>query len=160
MFSRASSTRPMNSPIFIDANVPIYAAGRPHTYRESCGAVLLLVVDNLRSFVTDAEVVQELLHRYLARGLLEVGTRVILDFTAALRGQIEPLYVADVELASSLAGHHRGLSARDLAHLAVMQRLGTERIVLADRGFDEIPGLERLDPQDIDMWRTSITFSS
>jgi len=146
----------MNFQIFIDANVPIYAAGRPHLYREPCGAVLLHVVDNPRSFVTDAEVVQELLHRYLALDLLELGTRVILDFTSALRGQIEPLYVADVELASSLARHHRGLSARDLAHLAVMQRLGVVRIVSADRGFDDISEIERLDPRDVEMWRPSI----
>ena len=146
----------MNFPIFIDANIPIYAAGRPHPYREPCGAVLRLVVDSPNSFVTDAEVVQELLRRYLSLDRFELGRRVILDFTLALRGQIEPLYVADVELAASLAGRHLGLSARDLAHLAVMQRLGVDRIVSADRGFDNISGIDRLDPRDIEAWQRSI----
>ena len=45
----------MSRVVFIDANVPIYAAGREHRYREPCSRVLLLVAEHPR-FVTDAEV--------------------------------------------------------------------------------------------------------
>jgi predicted nucleic acid-binding protein len=45
-----------------------------------------------------------------------------------------------------------GLSARDLLHAAVMQRVGTERIVSADRRFDVIAWLQRLDPATVATW--------
>lgn len=46
---------------FIDANVPIYAAGMEHAYREPCIRVLAAVNDNPAAFVTDAEVFQEII---------------------------------------------------------------------------------------------------
>lgn len=58
----------MPSPIFLDANVPIYAAGRPHALKEPCVEVLTRVAERPQAFITDAEVLQELLHRYLALG--------------------------------------------------------------------------------------------
>ncbi len=36
------------------------------------------------------------------------------------------------------------LSPRDALHLAVMSRRGISRILTFDRGFDDVPGLERL----------------
>ena len=36
------------------------------------------------------------------------------------------------------------MSARDLVHWAVMQRVGAERIITADTDFDRLPGVERL----------------
>ena len=49
---------------FIDANVPIYAAGREHPYREPCIRVLAAVNDDPGAFFTDAEVFQEIVHHY------------------------------------------------------------------------------------------------
>jgi predicted nucleic acid-binding protein len=43
-----------------------------------------------------------------------------------------------------------------LIHLAVMQRLGAERIITADTGFDRISEIERLDPEGIAEWRNHI----
>ena len=37
-----------------------------------------------------------------------------------------------------------------------MRRLGVERVVSADREFDGVPGVIRLDPVDIDEWRDSV----
>ena len=47
---------------FIRANVPIYAAGREHRYREPCIRVLAIVNDNPDAFVTGAEVLREIMH--------------------------------------------------------------------------------------------------
>jgi len=41
---------------------------------------------------------------------------------------------------------------RDLVHLAVMRRAGCTHIVTADRGFDGLSGIQRLDPLDVDRW--------
>ena len=49
-----------------------------------------------------------------------------------------------------------GVSARDLVHTAVMQRLGVERIVSADTDFDRLERIDRLDPASIEEWQGSI----
>ena len=57
------------SPVaFVDANIPIYAAGGEHVYKEPCAQVLVVASENPNSFVTDAGVLQEMLHRYAAAG--------------------------------------------------------------------------------------------
>lgn len=37
-----------------------------------------------------------------------------------------------------------GISARDALHVAIMRQAGISRILSYDRGFDAIPGIERL----------------
>ena len=138
--------------LFIDANVPIYVAGRPHPLKEPCGRILLLAEQHPDAFVTDAEVLQELLHRYLAIRLVPQGQTVLNGFAALMEGRVEPIHAADVVAAGVLAQSQGGLSARDLVHAAVMHRLGVERIVTVDTGFDRLPGIQHLDPAHFDAW--------
>ena len=70
--------------------------------------------------------------------------------------RIEPFSVEDVQVAAALADQYPGLSARDLLHAAVMRRLGVERIISADRDFDRLPGIIRLDPSAVDEWENSV----
>lgn len=67
------------------------------------------------------------------------------------------MLAVDVEVAGALAQSLSRLSARDLVHLAVMRRLGVKRIISADRGFDGVPGIERLDPARFGEWRDSVS---
>ncbi len=140
------------TPAFLDANVPIYAAGRDHPLRAPSLRTLHLAAINPAGFLTDAEVMQELLHRYLALRLWPLGRESIREFTAIMRGRIEPLMPIDVETAASLADRYPGLAARDLVHAAVMERLGVRLIVSADTGFERIEGVERLDPARVEDW--------
>jgi predicted nucleic acid-binding protein len=146
----------MTSPIFIDANVPIYAAGTQHALREPSIRVMELVADNPQEFLTDAEVLQELLHRYLSSGRWRLGRVAFAAFAVAMTGRVEAMRPADVALAAQLADAHPHLSARDLVHLAVMRRVGSTRIVSADVGFDRVQGIERLDPGQVVEWQQSI----
>ncbi len=143
----------MSPASFIDANVPIYAAGRAHPLKEPCVRVLLLAAEHPASFVTDAEVLQELLHRYLALGLWPQGKEAFQRFCDIMQERIEAVQGADVQGASGLADAHQELGGRDLLHAAVMHRLGVRRIISADRGFDRLPGVERLDPAQEASWR-------
>ena len=77
-------------------------------------------------------------------------------FAEAMSGRIEPVYGEDVTRAAGLADRHPGVSARDLVHKAVMQRLGAERIISADTDFDRLEGTDRLDPVRVDQWQGSI----
>ena len=146
----------MNPAVFIDANVPIYAAGREHPYKQPCARILRILADDPQRFVTDSEVLQEIMHRYLASGRWTLGREVVREFAEAMRGRIEPVHAEDVILASELADRHPGVSARDLVHAAVMQRLEVERIISADTDFDRLEGTDRLDPTHIEEWQGSI----
>lgn len=68
----------------------------------------------------------------------------------------EPIYAEDARLAAELANSGFRASTRDLIHVAVMRRLGVERVISADRDFDGMPGVTRLDPMDIEEWRDSL----
>lgn len=136
----------MTPAVFIDTNVPIYAAGGDHPLKEPCARILRSVAEDPNPFVTDSEVLQELLHRYLALGRWELGREVVRAFAETMHGRIEPVHAEDVLVASRLADRHRGVSARDLVHAAVMQRMGVARIISSDTDFDRLEGVERLDP--------------
>ena len=136
----------MSPAVFIDANVPIYAAGANHPLKEPCARILRSVAEDPQSFVTDSEVLQELLHRYLALGSWALGREVLRAFAEAMHGRIEPVRAEDVLAASELADRHPDVSARDLVHAAVMHRMETGRIISADTDFDRMEGIERLDP--------------
>ncbi len=146
----------MNPAAFIDANVPIYAAGKNHPLKAPCIQVLMLAAEHSLAFVTDAEVLQELLHRYLALRLWPQGREVFGRFSELMHERVEPVEATDVHHAAMLADGHSELGARDLLHAAVMRRLGVRRIVSADTGFDRLPEVERLDPARIASWRRSI----
>ena len=146
----------MNRAVFIDANIPIYAAGSDHPYKEPCAQILRMVAEEPRSFVTNAEVLQELMHRYLASGRWSLGREVLMGFAEVMRGRIEPVLAEHVYLAAELADVHPGVSARDLVHAAAMQRLEIGRIIPADTDFDRLEGVVRLDPVRIEDWGDTI----
>ena len=153
------------SRFFLDANIPTYAAGRGHPLKEFCKEVLRLSARNPRYFFTDAEVLQEMIHRYLALRRWPEGKRVVLDFAALMAGSVEPVVAEDVVRACDLADRYAArsgarLAARDLLHAAVVLRAeGDEtKIVSADGDFDELAaeGIERLDPANVEVWRQEV----
>ena len=146
----------MSPAAFLDTNVPIYATGGAHQQKAPCLRVMDLAARHPRAFVTDVEVLQELMHRYLSSGRWSLGREVISMFAEVMRNRIEPVHVSDMRVASALADDHPGIGARDLLHASVMQRLGLERIISADRDFDRLPGVIRLDPSTVDEWEGSV----
>ncbi len=146
--------------VFIDANVPIYAAGRDHPYKEPCSRILRIMGDDPESFVTDAEVLQELVHLYLSSRRWAAGREVALDFAEAMSGRIEPVLADDVFWAIHLADHNPEVSSRDLIHASVMRRLGSTSIISADADFDRLQGIDRLDPARLGEWEQLILADS
>jgi predicted nucleic acid-binding protein len=78
------------------------------------------------------------------------------EFAVAMENRVEPIYVADVLRAGAFAEQLQGLSSRDLIHLAVMERIGADTIITADRAFDVAPGITRLDPAALPGWRATV----
>jgi len=119
--------------------------------------VLDLAADYPSRFFTDAEVLQELLHRSITLNQWRAARPYFMGFLILMDGRIEPILSEDVEKAGNLADQYAGLSARDLIHAAVMLRSGSSFIVTADSGFDQIEGIERLDPARVAEWEHTLT---
>ncbi len=134
------------SPVFIDTNIPMYAAGVLHPLREPSQRVIRAIARGELEAVTDAEVLQEILYRYLHIGEREKGFQVFDYFRRIMLGHILPVEDRDVQRARELAEEYPTLSPRDLIHLAVMQHYNIHEIITADRSFDVVPGIQRIDP--------------
>jgi uncharacterized protein len=132
---------------FLDTNVLMYAAGGESRYKASCAAIILEAAQRRADYVTSVEVLQELIHRYLAiRRWDTLGRRAFDEFVEALEGRIEPVYEQDAVSAARLADSHTTVQGRDLFHVAVMQRLGVTEIISTDGGFDAFDDILRIDP--------------
>lgn len=85
--------------------------------------------------VTDVEVLQEILHRYLAidrRDAIQPAFDALLDMV----DQVLAVDETTAERAKEIVLGHRQLSARDAVHLAVMEQHGIEQILSLDSAFD------------------------
>lgn len=129
--------------IFVDSNVPMYLIGAEHPNKAATRRALERCARNREVLVTDAEVLQEILHRY---GAIERRDAIEPAFEALLGLVDETFSVhrADVEQAKELLLANPSLSARDSLHLAIMRRQGVRAILSFDRGFDGVEGIERL----------------
>jgi predicted nucleic acid-binding protein len=52
--------------ILVDSNIPMYLVGSPHPHKSDAQRLLEQLVNDRQRLVTDAEVLQEILHRYVA----------------------------------------------------------------------------------------------
>ncbi len=135
-------------PVLIDTDIPMYAAGTPHPLREPCQAIIRAVAEGKLETVTDAKVLQEILYRYLHIGEREKGFKVFDRFRRIMLGHILLIDEADVQRARELAEEYPRLSPRDLFHLAMMLRHGIHEIITADKGFERVRGIRRIDPAE------------
>lgn len=130
---------------FLDANVLMYAAGSAHPLREPCRDALARAIDQEVSLVTDAEVLQEILHRYFSIGRPE-SARTIHRSAIDLCDEVLPIEVKHTTRALELLLEHPELTPRDAVHVAAMEHHGLELLLSTDRDFDALQQVERIDP--------------
>lgn len=138
--------------VFVDANVLMYSRSRDASWSSGAGEALRECASNWSMF-TDNEVCHEILHHLRRVGRGHEAPGVLTDLHDALAGEIESTSYADVAYAAALSNRFAGASTGDLIHLAVMHRRGCAAILSADRDFDSLPGIRRLDPFNIASWR-------
>jgi hypothetical protein len=129
--------------IFIDSNVPMYLIGAPHPHKVDARRALEQYIADGERLVTDVEVLQEILHRFVFIKRRE-AIQPAFDSVLAIVDDVFPVTLADVERAKTIVYGRDALSARDALHLAVMEHRGVRRILSFDTGFDGYPGVERL----------------
>ncbi len=129
--------------ILVDSNIPMYLVGAAHPNKDLARRALEEAVAAGEALCTDAEVLQEILHRYTAiRRSDQIGPAF--DALLAIVDAVYPIERSDVERARRILGTASSMSARDAIHVAVMQARDIGRIISFDTGFDGIPGIVRL----------------
>lgn len=121
----------------------MYLVGAPHPHKADAQRLLENLISNRERLVTDAGVLQEIPHRYVAIDRRDA----IQPAFAALLGIADDVLAIDratAERAKQIVMGHRQITARDAVHLAVMEYHGIERILTFDSGFDGFPGITRL----------------
>ncbi len=129
--------------ILIDSNIPMYLVGSPGPQKTDTQRILERLVSQRQRLVTDAEVLQEILHRYTSinrRHDIQIASDAILSVV----DEVFPVDRAAAERAKQIVLGYRRLSGRHAVHLAVMEQHGIDRILSFDAGFDAFPGITRL----------------
>jgi hypothetical protein len=121
----------------------MYLVGAAHPHKSDAQRLLENLISQRARLVTDAEVMQEILHRYVAINRRE-AIQPALDALLGVVDQVLAVNHAVVERAKQIVLGYARLSARDAVHLAIMQQHGIEQILSFDSGFDGFPGIERL----------------
>ena len=129
--------------IFIDSNIPMYLVGAPHPHKSDAQRLLESAISAGERLVTDVEVLQEILHRYVAIDRRD-AIQPAFDAILGVVDTVFPLTLADAQRAKTIVLGRNTLSARDALHAAVMDREKVRRIMSFDAGFDDLPGVTRI----------------
>jgi hypothetical protein len=127
----------------VDSNIPMYLVGAEHPLKAEARRLVETALRGGERLVTDAEVLQEVLHRYVAIGRRDT-IQPAFDALLGVVDEVLPVELEDVERAKEIVLGSRRLSARDALHLAVMDRAKIVRIMSFDDGFDGHPGVTRV----------------
>ena len=121
----------------------MYLIGAAHPHKTEAQVILERLIAGGERLVTDAEVLQEILHRYTAIGRRDaIGPA--LQVTLDIVDTVIPVEKAEVLRAAEIVQSPALLSARDAVHIAIMERHGIRSILSFDGDFDRWPGLERI----------------
>ena len=105
--------------ILVDSNVPMYLVGAEHPHKVDARRLLERAVAEKRKLVTDAEVLQEILHRFVAIGRRD-AIQPCYNVTLEVVDEVLPVSRETATAAAEIVIGHPGLTARDAIHLAAM----------------------------------------
>ena len=129
----------------VDSNIFMYAAGGEHPFKKRAAAFLERAAEGSVEAAIDAEVLQEILHRYRALKRWKEG-RLVYDTARILFPEVLAVTGEVMDGARRLMDEHSGLMARDALHAAVVAVYRLTSITSFDHDFDRVAGLQRLEP--------------
>lgn len=130
-----------------DTGVFIYALGGEHLYREPCRAILR----EMRGGQLPGEASVELIHEFTyVRRRKQVTRRDAAESARDIADmcRLHAVEPSDIERALNLWSDYELLNMRDAIFAAQALNRDIDAILSPDRGFEGIPGLERIDPAD------------
>lgn len=121
----------------------MYLIGAPHPHKAEAQVLLERFIAARERLVTDAEVLQEILHRYTAINRREaIGPAI--QATLDIADEVFAIEQRDVMRAAEIVQNPALLSARDAIHVVVMERHGVRSVLSFDADFDRWPGIKRI----------------
>lgn len=129
-----------------DTTIFVYAIGREHPYRDPCRAILDQATRRPVEGGASALVIQELAHIVLRREGDGARARARARAAAAFCRPVYDLEWADLQRALDLVTTVPNLDVADAVTAATALNRGIDKILSADRDFDAVPGLRRVDP--------------
>jgi predicted nucleic acid-binding protein len=130
---------------FVDTSVLMYAAGGEHPLRDPCRRIINAIGDRSLDATTSTEVIQEILHRAIAIRRTDEGI-ALAERAMDLFAPVLPITHALMRRVPDIVARYPSLDARDAVHVATCIHEGIAEIVSADRGFDQVAELRRIDP--------------
>src|ERR1700733_12196725 len=106
----------------------MYLVGAAHPHKTESQVILERLIAGGQRLVTDAEVLQEILHRYSAidrREAIGPALQAMLDIV----DEVIPVEKAQVLRAAEIIQNRAVMSARDALHIAVMESHGIRSIL-------------------------------
>jgi predicted nucleic acid-binding protein len=130
-----------------DTSIFVYALGGEHSYRDPCREIVRLAAAGDLQGEASADLLQELAHQRLRRTGDRAGAASASRNVAKLvrLHQVEP---ADVQRGIDLFEENASLDARDAVFAALALNREIDAILSTDRAFEDVDGLERIDPVD------------
>ena len=113
----------------------MYAGGADHPLRHPCQTILRSVASGELAATTSTEVIQEILHQFLAIRRPQTGVDMAND-ALDMFAPVLPITHAIMRRLPTLVHRYPALSARDLLHVATCIGEGIDDIISPDRGFD------------------------
>jgi predicted nucleic acid-binding protein len=121
----------------------MYLVGTPGPHKTDAQRPLEQLVSPRQRLVTDTEVLQEILHRYVAI-VRRHDIQPAFDSLLRVVDEVLPMDRKAAERAKQIVLSYHRLSARDAVHVAIMEQHGIGQILRFDSGFDGLPGITRL----------------
>ena len=129
--------------ILVDTNILMYVVGAEHPNKAPANQFLRRVAAGEIEATVDAEVLQEIMHRYRHLNRWADGQKVF-ELTRKLFPEVLAVTGAVMDYAKRLADEDASISARDAVHAAVVATYKLEGICTFDLDFDRIRGCRRV----------------
>lgn len=133
--------------IVLDTTVLVYAKGADHALRNPCRALIEAIANQGLQATTTVEVIQEFAHVRARRRDRAEAAALARDYTELL-SPLLTITADDLGQGLSLFERFPRLGAFDAVLAASAAARGAQALVSADAAFAELPGIERVVPDD------------
>jgi uncharacterized protein len=121
--------------VFIDTNIPMYAAGSEHPNKEPSRKILEKISKRQIFGITSVEVLQEILHRYQSISMLNSGIEILEEFSNIV-DEVLQINFKIIESAKNILLGNSGILTRDAIHAATIEYYNIDYIATFDKHFE------------------------
>ena len=133
-------------PVYIDSNVFFYARILDTQYGEACAKIIETIAKAELKAVASTLVVLEVANS-LKKYRLADAVKDEIDAICSLGMMLSAVDDIVIRWAGDIY-QKVGISPYDCVHAATMRKLGVTEILSADKDFDKIPAIRRIDPKN------------